>query len=139
MGQKDYLFKNSPWEESTRVPLVIRAPGVAKPGGIAEHPVSLIDLYPTLADLCGLEGDTRKNEKGAPLDGCMRTAIPGRPAERTLGRARCRVIRDLPRRLPTRVFRGRATGTRQTALDDPHQTLALHPLQQRCRSTVRPR
>ena len=69
MGQKDYLFKNSPWEESTRVPLVIRAPGVAKPGGIAEHPVSLIDLYPTLVDLCGLEGDTRKNEKGAPLDG----------------------------------------------------------------------
>ena len=69
MGQKDYLFKNSPWEESTRVPLVIRAPGVAKPGGIAEHPVSLIDLYPTLVDLCGLEGDTRKNEKGASLDG----------------------------------------------------------------------
>jgi len=69
MGQKDYLFKNSPWEESTRVPLVIRAPGVAQPGGIAEHPVSLIDLYPTLIDLCGLKGDTRKNEKGAPLDG----------------------------------------------------------------------
>lgn len=69
MGQKDYLFKNSPWEESTRVPLVIRAPGVAKPGRIAEHPVSLIDLYPTLVDLCGLEGDTRKNEKGASLDG----------------------------------------------------------------------
>ncbi len=69
MGQKDYLFKNSPWEESTRVPFVVRAPGVAKPGGVAEHPVSLIDLYPTLADLCGLEGDTRKNDQGAPLDG----------------------------------------------------------------------
>ncbi len=69
MGQKDYLFKNSLWEESTRIPFVVRAPGVAKPGGVAEHPVSLIDLYPTLADLCGLEGDTRKNGKGAPLDG----------------------------------------------------------------------
>lgn len=69
MGQKDFLFKNSLWEESTRVPFIIRAPGIGKPGGVAEHPVSLIDLYPTLIDLCGLEGDTRKNEKGALLDG----------------------------------------------------------------------
>lgn len=69
MGQKDYLFKNSLWEESCRVPFVVRAPGVATPGGVAEHPIALIDLYPTLVDLCGLEGDTRKNEMGAPLDG----------------------------------------------------------------------
>ena len=69
MGEKDYLFKNSLWEESGRVPLIIRAPGVAKAGGVAGHPVSLVDIYPTLVDLCGLEGDTRKNPKGAPLDG----------------------------------------------------------------------
>ena len=69
MGEKDYLFKNSLWEESTRVPLVIRAPGVSASGGIAEHPVSLIDIYPTLVDLCRLDGDTRKNSKGARLDG----------------------------------------------------------------------
>ena len=69
MGEKDYLFKNSLWEESGRVPLIVRAPGVAKAGGIVERPVSLIDIYPTLADLCGLQGDTRKNDKGAPLDG----------------------------------------------------------------------
>jgi len=69
MGEKDYLFKNALWEESTRVPLVIRAPGVAVPGGVAEHPVSLIDVYPTLVDLCGLKGDTRKNAQGARLDG----------------------------------------------------------------------
>lgn len=69
MGEKDFLFKNSLWEESTRVPFVVRAPGVAKPGTVAEHPISLIDLYPTLVDLCSLTGDTFKNEKGAPLDG----------------------------------------------------------------------
>ncbi|MCB1130662.1 MAG: sulfatase [Verrucomicrobiae bacterium] len=69
MGQKDYLFKNSPWEESTRIPFVIRAPGVTKAGGVAGHPVSLIDLYPTLVDLCGLKGDTRKNNRGAALSG----------------------------------------------------------------------
>jgi iduronate 2-sulfatase len=69
MGQKDYLFKNSPWEEATRIPFVVRAPGVAKPGGVAEHPVALIDLYPTLVDLCSLPKETRKNENGAKLDG----------------------------------------------------------------------
>jgi arylsulfatase A-like enzyme len=68
MGEKDYLFKNSLWEESGRVPLIFRGPGI-EAGGVVEHPVSLIDIYPTLKDLCGLEGDTRKNEKGAPLDG----------------------------------------------------------------------
>jgi arylsulfatase A-like enzyme len=69
MGEKDYLFKNSLWEESGRVPLIIRAPSVVKAGAIVERPVSLIDIYPTLADLCGLQGDTRKNAKGARLDG----------------------------------------------------------------------
>ncbi len=69
MGEKDYLYKNSLWQESTQVPLVVRAPGIAKAGGVADHPVSLIDLYPTLIDLCGLTGETMKNEKGRPLDG----------------------------------------------------------------------
>ena len=61
MGEKDYLYKNSLWQESTRIPLVIRAPGVAQPGTVSEHPVSLIDIYPTLVDLCGLTGETMKN------------------------------------------------------------------------------
>ena len=69
MGEKDYLFKNSLWEESGRVPMIIRAPGIGKVGHLAEHPVALIDLYPTLVDLCNLKGDTRKNEQGAKLDG----------------------------------------------------------------------
>jgi arylsulfatase A-like enzyme len=69
MGQKDYLYKNSLWQESTRIPLAIRAPGVAKVGGECPRPVSLIDLYPTLVDLCGLSADTKKNVQGRALDG----------------------------------------------------------------------
>ena len=69
MGQKGYLFKNTLWEDSTRIPMLIRAPGISQAGGVTTQPVSLIDLYPTLADLCNLQGDTRKNNQGAPLDG----------------------------------------------------------------------
>ncbi len=69
MGEKDYLYKNSLWQESTRVPLVIRAPGISKSGGATDLPVSLVDLYPTLLELCDLPSDTVKNDKGRPLDG----------------------------------------------------------------------
>jgi iduronate 2-sulfatase len=69
LGEKDYVFKNSPWEESTRVPMIVRAPGVTVAGTTVAQPVSLIDLYPTLVDLCGLRSDNRKNDQGARLDG----------------------------------------------------------------------
>ncbi len=69
MGEKNYLYKNSLWQESTRVPLIVRAPGVGKAEGVSPQPVSLIDIYPTLIDLCGLSGETKKNDKGHPLDG----------------------------------------------------------------------
>ncbi|MCK4923022.1 MAG: sulfatase-like hydrolase/transferase [Bacteroidales bacterium] len=68
MGEKQYLFKNSAWEESARVPLVIKTPDT-NPGGKVEHPVSLIDLYPTLVDLCGLEGNHKISEQGGDLGG----------------------------------------------------------------------
>jgi iduronate 2-sulfatase len=42
------------FESSARVPLVIVAPGVSEPGAACQRPAELIDMYPTLADLCGL-------------------------------------------------------------------------------------
>ena len=69
MGEKDYLYKNSLWQESTQVPLIVRVPDVAESGTACDRPVSLIDLYPTLIDLCGLTGETVKNDRGRTLDG----------------------------------------------------------------------
>ena len=69
MGEKGYLYKNSLWNESTRVPLIIRSPGLSHAGSLSEIPVSLIDIYPTLIDLCGLPKETMKSPKGRPLDG----------------------------------------------------------------------
>lgn len=69
LGEKDHIFKLTLWEESLRVPLIIHAPGITPAGSEASAPVSLIDLFPTLIDLCNLEGDTRMSDKGLPLDG----------------------------------------------------------------------
>ncbi|MCG8309052.1 MAG: sulfatase [Cytophagales bacterium] len=68
-GEKDYLYKNSPWEESTRVPLILRTPEAAMPGSEVRHPVSLIDIYPTLIDMCGLDGSTKKVETAPGIEG----------------------------------------------------------------------
>lgn len=68
-GPKDVVYKNNLWEESTRVPLIIHAPGISKQNVMVEQPVSLVDLFPTLIELCGLPEETRLNEQGVPLDG----------------------------------------------------------------------
>jgi uncharacterized sulfatase len=49
LWRKDTLF-----EESLRVPLVIAAPGIARPGTRARAPVELLDVYPSILDLAGL-------------------------------------------------------------------------------------
>jgi arylsulfatase A-like enzyme len=68
-GEKDYLYKNSPWEESTRVPFIIRAPGITNAGSRVYHPVSLIDIYPTLIDMCHLKGSTKKKDIAPDIEG----------------------------------------------------------------------
>ena len=65
MGQKEYLYKNSPWEESTKIPLIIKTP--QKQTGDVLEPVSLIDIYPTFVDLCNLQKTS--SESNLELDG----------------------------------------------------------------------
>ncbi|MCB9783048.1 MAG: sulfatase [Candidatus Omnitrophica bacterium] len=59
LGEKQHWGKWTGWERSTRVPLIIVPPKAisgefAEPGSKCNQPVSLVDLYPTLAEVCDL-------------------------------------------------------------------------------------
>jgi len=53
LGEKEHWRKATLWEEVTRVPLIIYAPDKAT-NRRSSQPASLIDIYPTLIELCGL-------------------------------------------------------------------------------------
>ncbi len=70
MGEKETLFKYTLWEESARVPLIISTPEMKNQHpGACNKPVSLLDIYPTLVDLCNLPTNPNRETNGKSLDG----------------------------------------------------------------------
>jgi arylsulfatase A-like enzyme len=65
LGEKEHWHKQTLRERATRVPFIIVAPGNTKPGSVCNRPVSLIDIYPTLIELCNLP--ERNNLDGTSL------------------------------------------------------------------------
>jgi len=55
MGEKENIEKFTLWERSTRVPLIISVPWLTMAGAKCSQPVSLMDIYPTLAELAGFD------------------------------------------------------------------------------------
>ena len=65
LGEHDFWAKVSLRDESAQVPLIIRVPG--KPPTVCHSLVELLDLYPTIASLCGLEVPSRLQGKDISL------------------------------------------------------------------------
>lgn len=81
LGEKEHWQKYTAWRACTRVPLMVKVPAglsEALPAGTAagtrcDAPVSLLGLYPTLTELCGLPA-------GEEIDGRSIVPLLGDPS-----------------------------------------------------------
>ncbi|MGZ0709670.1 sulfatase [Coraliomargarita sp. W4R53] len=98
LGEKDISGKNSLWDRSTRVPLILAGPNLPKNIKNASA-VELLDVYPTLAELAGISVDAKLDGSPLPFDTTLdpaRTAITSSgPYNQTIRTSTHRYIRYL--------------------------------------------
>jgi len=65
LGEKLHWRKFTLWEEATHNVLMMISPGLTKPASRCHRPVDMMDIYPTLTEICGLP--PRKDNEGISL------------------------------------------------------------------------
>jgi arylsulfatase A-like enzyme len=69
LGSHGQRLKRKPWEESIRVPGILRYPAKVKPGRVSDTLLTHVDIAPTLLALCGLP--VPNDMQGADLSGVL--------------------------------------------------------------------
>ena len=108
LGEKGTWTKRTNWEIATRVPLLIRVPQRKRVPGAAAHTdaiVELVDIYPTLLELCDLP-------RPVGLEGRSLVALLDNPETEWDGVARSMIAKHEPDVGPGPVM-GRALRTRR--------------------------
>lgn len=67
LGEQDLWCKSTNFELDTRVPLIIAAPGMEGNGRNTNVIVETVDIYPTLVDLCHIQGGSNLSGKSLSL------------------------------------------------------------------------
>jgi arylsulfatase A len=68
--------KGSAYEGGLRVPLIVKWPGVTKPGSVSDHVTITMDLFPTLLEAAGVSAPASTSSTGAAgRDGISLTPI----------------------------------------------------------------
>ena len=66
--------KGTPYEGGFREPMIVRWPGVVKPGSVSEVPVTSVDFYPTLLEIAGVEPHPRHIVDGLSIEPLLKSA-----------------------------------------------------------------
>lgn len=87
LGEKNHWSKFALWDHASRTPFMISVPGLTEPA-VHNAPVSLLDIFPTLVELCGLGGPPTHDLDGVSLASLLRgeTSERGKPVVSTHGR-----------------------------------------------------
>jgi choline-sulfatase len=76
MGEHGLFYKQCPYEGSVGIPLIVKGPGLPAAHRV-DHPVSLVDMYPTIMEMAGLKAESdRPGRSWLPL---IRGESSGRP------------------------------------------------------------
>lgn len=78
LGELGFWTKHVNYELATRIPIIIAAPGVTKPGSSTKQPAETVDLFPTLAALAGLPAPNGPQ----PIDGINLIPVLREPEHR---------------------------------------------------------
>ena len=70
LGDHGIWTKHTNYEQATRIPIIIKAPGITSKGSICNQTIETVDLYPTIIDLAKI-----KKEPFQKLDGKSITPI----------------------------------------------------------------
>ncbi|MCP5109903.1 MAG: sulfatase [bacterium] len=117
MGEHVLWQKTTLFEDSCRVPLIVSAPGFGDTAGRATTAVTeLIDLYPTLADLCGIQPPSHLAGRSLRPNLQDPTA-PGKATALTVFNTLDRVHAKNPLRPPTTGYTIRTNRWRYTEWD----------------------
>ncbi|MBM3858713.1 MAG: sulfatase [Verrucomicrobia bacterium] len=78
LGDHGYWTKHTNYEEANRIPLLMVAPGVIKPGSSTRQPAETVDVFPTLVELAGLP----VLRGPQPMDGLSLAPVLREPSKR---------------------------------------------------------
>ncbi len=78
LGDLGIWTKHTNYEQANRIPIIIVAPGVAKPGSVTNQLTETVDLFPTLSELAGLPAPSGPQ----PIDGVSLVSVLRNPNAR---------------------------------------------------------
>jgi iduronate 2-sulfatase len=97
LGDLGIWTKHTNYEQANRIPILVVAPGVAKPGEATKQLAESVDIFPTLAELAGLPAPSGPQ----PIDGVSLVPVLKDPS----ARVRDHAYHAYPRRKLGRAIR----------------------------------